>query len=75
MPVLEKESPTTFLITKIKGRRDEWIVESSDQGASGPYFNAAVALQATAIEVLSSRNRGLKANIFVRDNSEYFCPR
>ncbi len=71
MCVLENESQTTFLLTKVKGKRDEWIVESSDQRTRGPYFNAAVALQATAIEVLSSRDRGLKANIFVRDNNDY----
>ncbi len=71
MRVLENESQTTFLLTKVKGKRDEWIVESSDQRTRGPYFNAAVALQATAIEVLSSRDRGLKANIFVRDNNGY----
>ncbi len=61
----------TFLLTKVKGSRDEWVVESSDQCTRGPYFNATVALQATAVEVMSSRNRGLKANVFVRDNNGY----
>jgi len=70
MRILENESQTTFLLTKVKGKRDEWIVDSPDQRTRGPYFNAAVALQAAAIEVLWSRSRGLKANIFVSDNND-----
>ncbi len=68
---LQEKQQTTFVLTKVKGERDEWIVESSDQRARGPYFDAAVALQAAAVEVLSSRNQGLNAKIFVRDDNHH----
>jgi len=71
MPALENGSHTSFVLTKTKIRPDEWIVKSSEQRTMGPYFNAAVALQIAAIEVLSARKRGLNANIFVRDNHNY----
>jgi hypothetical protein len=69
MPV--NHSQKSFLITKTKNRSDGWIVESSGQHTMGPYFDPAVALQAAALELLSLRGRGLKANIFVSDNNNY----
>ncbi len=69
------ELPRAVVLTIIKNGSHEWIIEPADKRKMGPYHSATMALKVAALEVLSARKRGLKADIFVRDDygSAHLC--
>ena len=46
----------------------QWFVRPADRQERGPYHTPAVALEVAAVEVLSIRKRGMKADIVVHDD-------
>jgi hypothetical protein len=58
-------SPLTLTIMKHGGR--EWMIKVSNGIRKGPYHSAAVAMQMAAVDVLSARKRGRRAQIMALD--------
>lgn len=55
-------------VTLVRRPVRDWLVERSGSGPLGPYFNVAVALQASVIEVVAERKRGARVDLFVRND-------
>jgi hypothetical protein len=51
----------------VSKKSDGWFVASPDQAQLGPYHNAAFALGAAVIEVMSARRQAVDAHVVVQD--------
>jgi len=61
----ESHDRVAFVVTAAGG---EWFVVSPDQVETGPYWSAAIALEVAFRQVLQARNRGMDAEVLVRDD-------
>ncbi len=64
----KENSQQAVVLTIHKTAGDEWILESSNKRVTDRYFDAAAALRVAAVEILSARKRGLKADFYVQDD-------
>ena len=65
---MQEKPQRSVALTIHKTVGDEWILELSNKRVTDRYYDAAAALRVAAVEILSARKRGLKADFCVQDD-------